>query len=217
MTEITRGIILVVRLDSAELAMHAAEAGMRAGFDAVEITFSVPEAENVMNHLNPLGRALGIPIGAGTVLTPEHVDAAAEAGASFIVAPDTYPPVAERARSRGLSYIPGAFTPSEIQAAHRLGADAVKIFPVRAGGPNYLDELRAPLPHIRYVASGGLSASDCRQLLDKGAHAVCAGTGLFSADALAAGDSAALFKQAASFLSVARGSMTTEAQHGSRR
>jgi len=205
MNDVAAGVVLVIRLDTSAGARAVAEAGIRAGFDAVEVTFSVPDAARVISDIVPVAARHGTPIGAGTVLEPAQVDAAADAGATFVVAPDTFAPVAERARARGLAYVPGAFTPTEIQTAHRLGASAVKVFPIRSGGPDYISELRGPLPHITYVVSGGLGAEDCAQLLRQGAHAACVGAGLFSAQAREAADIDTLVAEGRAFLAVARG------------
>ncbi|WP_167050572.1 bifunctional 4-hydroxy-2-oxoglutarate aldolase/2-dehydro-3-deoxy-phosphogluconate aldolase [Salinibacterium sp. ZJ77] len=197
------GIVLVVRLDSQGEALRASRAGVRAGFDAVEITFTVPQAEQVIAQL--VAEFPGAAVGAGTVLEPEQVDLAADAGAAFVVAPDTSAPVAERAAARGVAYVPGAFTPTEIQTAHRMGASAVKVFPIRAGGPGYLRELRGPLPHIAYVVSGGLDADGIVEQFGHGASAACVGAGFFGAENLRTASDEALEQIAVEFLQRARG------------
>ncbi|MGM7679150.1 bifunctional 4-hydroxy-2-oxoglutarate aldolase/2-dehydro-3-deoxy-phosphogluconate aldolase [Microbacterium sp. A94] len=197
------GLVLVTRVPTEREALRASRAAIAAGFDAVEITFSVPNAQNLMAEL--VREFPGFPVGAGTVLEPEQVTLAADAGATFIVAPDTYLPVAEMSAARGLAYIPGVFTPTEIQTAHRLGAAAVKVFPVRAGGPGYLKELRGPLPHITYVVSGGLGAADSRELLEFGASAACVGVSFFGAGQLAEASDEILERIAAEFVAEVRG------------
>lgn len=197
------GLVLVARTSTARHALRASRAAIAGGFDAVEITFSVPRAHEVIAQL--AAEFPGVPVGAGTVLEPEQVTLAADAGATFIVAPDTYAPVAKAAAARGLAYLPGAFTPTEIQAAHRMGAAAVKVFPVQAGGPGYFKELQGPLPHITYVVSGGLRAKESRELLAMGASAACVGVSFFGADNLAAALDGELARIASAFVTEVRG------------
>lgn len=197
------GLVLVARVPTEREALRASRAAIAAGFDAVEITFSVPNAQDVIAML--VREFPGFPVGAGTVLEADQVTRAADAGASFIVAPDAYRPVAEMSALRELAYIPGAFTPTEIQTAHRMGATAVKVFPIRAGGPGYFKELRGPLPHITYVVSGGLGAADSRELLELGASAACVGAGLFGAGQLTEAADELLERTAAEFVSEVRG------------
>jgi 2-dehydro-3-deoxyphosphogluconate aldolase/(4S)-4-hydroxy-2-oxoglutarate aldolase len=121
----------------------------------------------------------GAEVGVGTVRRPEDVDAAADAGATFVVAPNTDEAVGERAAQRGLGWFPGAFTPTEIGRAWDLGATAVKVFPAgSAGGPRYLREVRAPLDDVLLVPTGGVGVDDVPGYLQAGAVAVGMGSPL---------------------------------------
>ncbi|RBM14758.1 aldolase [Prauserella sp. PE36] len=115
-----------------------------------------------------------IPIGAGTVMTADDVSRAADAGARFIVCPHVDEAVIERAKALGLGVVPGAFTPTEIVHATRLGADLVKVFPIGPVGAGYLRQLKGPLPDVPLLATGGVGADLARECLAEG----CAGVGV---------------------------------------
>jgi 2-dehydro-3-deoxyphosphogluconate aldolase/(4S)-4-hydroxy-2-oxoglutarate aldolase len=107
-------------------------------------------------------------VGAGTVTTPELVEMAADAGAKYIISPDTNLDVIRRTLKYGLVSIPGAMTPTEIMAAHNAGADFVKLFPSGNLGVDYIKAIRAPISHIRLLAVGGINENNIRQFLDAG-------------------------------------------------
>ena len=146
----------VIRADSMEQALMAARAAHRGGLRLIEVTFSVPDAPQAISLLRD--ELPGSMVGAGTVLRVEQARAAAEAGAEFVVAPDTNPEVVRFCRDRGVLACPGAATPTEIMTALRLGADLVKVFPAGLlGGPAYLRALREPLAAAGLVAMEGHS------------------------------------------------------------
>lgn len=199
------GVILVIRTHDTQEAVVAAEAAISAGVDAVEITLTVPGAVEVIAEL--AGR--GTPVGVGTVLDAGCVAPAVRAGATFVVAPDTDESVMGAAHDSGVAVVPGALTPTEVQRAHRLGADAVKLFPARSvGGPGYVSELRGPLPHIPFVISGGVTAETAPQYFAAGAVAVCVGIRMFDPATLAARDHARLVREAEAFLEASRPPLT---------
>ena len=127
-------------------------------------------------------------IGAGTVLTVEEVRAAHEAGASFIVSPDTDPDVIAETKRLGMASIPGAMTPSEIKRAYALGADIVKLFPADDLGYHYIQNLKGPLPHIPMMATGGVNPETIPEFLSRGMVAVGTGITIFRPDLVAAKD-----------------------------
>lgn len=177
----------VIRADSMEQALMAARAAHRGGLRLIEVTFSVPDAPQVISLLRE--ELPGSMVGAGTVLRVEQARAAAEAGAEFVVAPDTNPEVVRFCKDRGVLACPGAATPTEIMTALRLGADLVKVFPAGLlGGPAYLRALREPLAGVRLVATGGVNAENAAEYLAAGAFAVGMGGEIFARAALAAGD-----------------------------
>lgn len=177
----------VIRTDSMEMALMAARAAHRGGVRLIEVTFSVPEAAQVISLLREeLSDSL---VGAGTVLEVEQAQAAARAGAQFIFAPDTNPEVVRAACEHNVLACPGAATPTEITGALRLGAEVVKVFPAGLlGGPAYLKALRDVLPQARLVPTGGVDAANAAEYLAAGAFAVGMGGTLFSREAMAAGD-----------------------------
>jgi len=177
-------VIAIVRGGAGEHLLSACEALLDRGIVHLEITTNTPGWERAVTELAAREAAV---IGVGTVLTAEHVARAAVAGASFVVAPNTDARVGAAAAAAGLGWYPGAFTPTEIALAWELGATAVKVFPAaQAGGPAFLSAVRAPLPHVLLVPTGGIGADDARAYLDRGAVAVGLGSPLLG-DALDGG------------------------------
>jgi 2-dehydro-3-deoxyphosphogluconate aldolase/(4S)-4-hydroxy-2-oxoglutarate aldolase len=182
---IRRGRLIVVlrrltpRGRLVDLVDELAEAGARA----FEITFDAPDAAaDLVACRDALGRGgHDAIIGAGTVRTVRQLAAAADSGASFIVSPVFDPEVVAAALARSLPVIPGAYTPTEADAAWRAGATFVKLFPASVLGPAFLRELRGPLPEIEVVATGGVDAASAGPLLEAGAAAVGIGGAIVQA------------------------------------
>jgi 2-dehydro-3-deoxyphosphogluconate aldolase/(4S)-4-hydroxy-2-oxoglutarate aldolase len=196
------GIVPVVRAPSAELAMRATDAVLAGGISVFEITMTVPGAVEVIRLLSQQlrGRAL---IGAGTVLTPEDALACIDAGAEFIVGPGLNLATVAAAHSRDVPAMPGALTPTEVITAWQAGADMVKIFPCGAmGGAKYLRALRGPLPQVRMLPTGGVSASTAADYIASGASALGVGSELIDITALSAGQDQALTERARELVSV---------------
>lgn len=155
-------IIVIVRGIERENLIPLAEAMYDGEIRLLEITYSadgrVSDEETAKNiellskHFE--GRMF---IGAGTVLTPKQVELTAQAGGKFIISPDTAEGVISKTLQCGLVSIPGALTPCEIQNAHKLGADFVKLFPITNMGPDYVKAITAPLSHIKLLAVGGVN------------------------------------------------------------
>jgi 2-dehydro-3-deoxyphosphogluconate aldolase/(4S)-4-hydroxy-2-oxoglutarate aldolase len=174
----THRLVAVVRAPSPELAVRAARAIHAGGIRLIEVTMTVP---NALGALEEAGRVLGddVTLGAGTVLDPDTARACVAAGARFIVSPNFDPATVEKVLGLDAVSMPGALTPTEIVAAARAGADFVKVFPCSAvGGPSYIKALRAPLPNIKLVATGGVHAGNVAEYLKAGAAAVGLGAGL---------------------------------------
>jgi 2-dehydro-3-deoxyphosphogluconate aldolase/(4S)-4-hydroxy-2-oxoglutarate aldolase len=127
-------------------------------------------------------------VGAGTVLTEKQVDLTAQAGGKFIISPDTCPPVIEKTRDLGLVSMPGALTPTEIQAAHRAGADFVKLFPITSFGTGYVKAVKAPLSHIKLLAVGGVDENNMQDYLKAGVSGFGVGSNIIDKKMLNAGD-----------------------------
>ncbi len=172
------GVVAVIRAASADAAVAMSEALVRGGVLGIEITFSTPGAPDAIARTK---RELpGALVGAGTVLDLAELEAATNAGASFLVSPHFDETLALAARERRIPYLPGALTPTEIVRAHRAGAACVKLFPGSAVGPSYVKALRGPLPHIPLMPTGGVDATNLGDWLAAGAVAVGMGGALAS-------------------------------------
>jgi len=167
----THRLVAVIRAAHPEQAYQAALAVVRGGIRLVEVTYSVPDAPMVMRRLAGCDAV----VGAGTVLTRDEAQAALDAGARFLIAPNLGAAVAAVARSQDVLYCPGAYTTGEIIAAHDAGAHVVKVYPVGvAGGPDYIRIIRDPLPRIPMLAAGGTHLENVLPFLAAG----CIGIGL---------------------------------------
>jgi 2-dehydro-3-deoxyphosphogluconate aldolase / (4S)-4-hydroxy-2-oxoglutarate aldolase len=144
-------------------------------------------------------------IGAGTVLTPAEVDAAVNAGARYIVAPNTNVDVINRSLELGALPIPGAYTPTEIEFAYRSGAGMVKLFPSMPVGPAYLKNIRGPFPHIPIMCTGGIDIEDAPAFLKAGANAVGMSGTLVNADVTKPGGLERLRERASRVIALVNG------------
>jgi len=142
-------------------------------------------------------------LGAGTVLSPEDVRAAHEAGARFIVSPHADEEIIRETKALGMLSVPGGRTPTEILRAWRAGADVVKVFPLLPEEADSLRVLRGPLPHIPLLPTGGITLSSIQGFLDAGAYAVAAGEALLPATLVRAGDWASIRALAERFVRIA--------------
>jgi len=171
----TTGIVPIVRAPSAELAVIAARAILAAGIDVLEITMTVPNATGVLRQLRKeIGDA--VVLGAGTVLDAQAARDCIEAGAEFIVAPGTDIETIRAAHALDKPCMPGALTPTEVITAWKAGADMVKIFPCSAlGGASYLKALKAPLPQVKMLPTGGVDVTTAAEFIKAGAVALGVG------------------------------------------
>ena len=181
------GLVPVVRVPSAALAVRAVESVLAGGISIFEITMTVPDARGVIRTLAARcgGRAL---VGAGTVLSAADARACIDAGAQFIVSPGLDLATVEAARARGAAVMPGALTPTEVITAWKAGADMVKIFPCSAmGGAKYLRALQGPLPDVKMLPTGGVSVATVEEYVLAGAAALGIGGELVDIAALQSG------------------------------
>jgi 2-dehydro-3-deoxyphosphogluconate aldolase/(4S)-4-hydroxy-2-oxoglutarate aldolase len=192
-------VVTVVRADRAfdVAALVAALTG--GGIRAVELTLTTP---GILAELatTDLARAPGAVVGVGTVHTAEQAGDAIDAGARFLVTPSVSEGVARVAAARDVPVVMGALSPTEVRAAVDLGAAAVKIFPARAVGPDYLRDLHGPFPGIPLIPSGGVNAGNAAAYLRAGAVAVTAGTDVVAPDLVVAGEWASITERAATFV-----------------
>jgi 2-dehydro-3-deoxyphosphogluconate aldolase/(4S)-4-hydroxy-2-oxoglutarate aldolase len=161
-----------------------AEAVAAAGLEAIEITMNTPGAPALIRCLaaEAKGRLM---VGAGTVLGLDDLDAALDAGATFVVMPTLVPEVADRCAARGIPIFPGALTPQEIFNAWKAGATMVKVFPASCFGPGYLKEIKGPFRDIQLLACGGVNTDNMATYFACGASAVAFGASVFRSDWLA--------------------------------
>ncbi|MDX1644314.1 MAG: 2-dehydro-3-deoxyphosphogluconate aldolase [Thermoanaerobaculia bacterium] len=177
-------IIGVVRTTSATTAGDIAETFLAGGLELVEITFTVPDAPELVERLRR-ARGEGPPwIGMGTVTNRARAERAVEAGSEFIVSPNTSSSVAAVARDAGRYLVMGALTATEIVRATELGADLVKVYPLPpVGGPDYLEVVRQPLSDIRMLAAGGFGIDEIPAYRRAGAVAYGIGSPLLGRSA----------------------------------
>jgi len=166
-------IITIVRGVEREKLVALAEAMYEGGIRLLELTYDaagITSDEQTAQNIAMLSQHFDgrMHIGAGTVLTPRQVELTRQAGGRFIISPDVCTEVIVKTREEGLVSIPGALTPSEATAAHRAGADFIKLFPASAMGIDYFKAIKAPLSHIRFLAVGGIDLDNIRAYLDAG-------------------------------------------------
>jgi 2-dehydro-3-deoxyphosphogluconate aldolase / (4S)-4-hydroxy-2-oxoglutarate aldolase len=171
------GVVAIIRCASADEAVAMGEALIRGGVLGVEVTYSTPGCCDAIRRLvakAPAGAAIGV----GTVLTLQQLDDAVAAGATYIVSPHTDEALIARAQELGVASLPGAITPTEVVRAYQAGATVVKLFPGSLVGPDYLKALKAPLPHIPIMPTGGVTPANLHEWFAAGAVAVGMGGNL---------------------------------------
>jgi 2-dehydro-3-deoxyphosphogluconate aldolase/(4S)-4-hydroxy-2-oxoglutarate aldolase len=174
-------------------------AAFDAGLQAIEVTMNTPDAERIVEkNLSrvPKGHYLGM----GTIRNSDEAKRAVNAGAMFIVTPNTDTAVIEYAGTRNVPVIAGAFSPTEVYTAWQGGAQMVKIFPCGLLGPSYIRELRGPFDNIDLVAVGGVTPENLRDYFDAGARAVGASSALFGKTALKERDLTTLAANVSAFI-----------------
>ncbi len=168
------GLVAILRANDVAHLPDVVEALVAGGLTAIEVTFTVPDALEVIKTLrHKLGSK--VVLGAGTVLDAETARAALLAGAEFIVTPVLKLDVIQLCRRYGKLVFPGAFTPTEILTAWEAGADIVKVFPVDVLGPKFIKSIKAPLPQVRLMPTGGVDLNNASEYLRAGA--CCLGVG----------------------------------------
>lgn len=187
-TRLTRdGVVAIVRLDDLSPAVALTEALIRGGVSTIEFTYTNPLAGQVISEVRSAVGDRAV-VGAGTVLDPETARTAILAGAEFIVTPALRVSTIELCRRYDIPAVIGAFTPTEILTAWEAGASIVKVFPASVGGPRYLKDVRGPLPQVKLIPTGGVSAETAADFIKAGAVAIAAGSNLVDAKSVAAGD-----------------------------
>jgi len=176
-------LVVIVRGVAREKLLPLAEAMYEGGVRLLEVTFSqdghISDADTA-EMIGMLAEAMKgrMYIGAGTVTEPSQVELVKKVGGLFIISPDTCPEVIKKTRELGLVSMPGALTPSEVMAAHRAGADFVKLFPLSGFGPSYVKAIKAPLSGVELLAVGGVDLNNVKDFLAVGISGIGIGSGI---------------------------------------
>ena len=181
------GIVAVIRLKEPGKVRAVVDALAEGGIRVLEVTMTVPGAVELIRQLAPT-LPPGFVFGAGTVVDAQTVARVVDAGARFIVSPVFRREVIEACQARDVACMPGCFTPTEILDAWDAGADIVKVFPATALGPGYLKDVRAPLPQVKLMPTGGVTVENAGDWIRAGAAAVGVGSSLLDTQAIASGD-----------------------------
>lgn len=175
---INNGVVAVVRADTSEKAKKIVDAIIAGGVKSIELTYSVPQANDVIKELKDKYKDKGIIIGAGTVLEPISARLAIIAGAQFIVSPCFDKEVAMLCNLYQVPYIPGVLTPSEVKIALEYGSEVIKLFPGDVSGAKMIKDLKGPFPDLNILPSGGVNVDNIADWIKSGATMVSAGTSL---------------------------------------
>ncbi len=181
------GIVAVIRMKDPAKVQAVVDAIAAGGVRAIEVTMTVPGAVGLIASLAPRMPA-GFLLGAGTVVDPETARQVIDAGAQFIVSPIFRRSLIEACHERSVAVTPGCFTPTEILEAWDAGADIVKVFPATALGPGYIKDVRAPLPQVKLMPTGGVTVENAGEWIKAGAVAVGVGSALLDTKAIDSGD-----------------------------
>jgi 2-dehydro-3-deoxyphosphogluconate aldolase / (4S)-4-hydroxy-2-oxoglutarate aldolase len=184
-------IVAIIRMKEPEKVRAVADAIAAGGARALEVTMTVPRAVELIAELAPTMPS-GFLLGAGTVVDAATAKRVIDAGAQFVVGPVFRREVIVACHERDVPVLPGCFTPTEILEAWDAGADIVKVFPATALGPGFIKDVRAPLPQVKLMPTGGVTLDNAGDWIKAGAVAVGVGTALLDAKAIAAGDYATL-------------------------
>jgi 2-dehydro-3-deoxyphosphogluconate aldolase/(4S)-4-hydroxy-2-oxoglutarate aldolase len=198
------GVLPVIRADSTDEAREVVKAVLAGGITIVEITMTVPGAVSLIGDLcGEFGDDLLI--GAGTVMDPETARECIFSGAKFIISPALNFDTIDYCNDAGVVVMPGALTPTEVVNAWDAGADLVKVFPAGAlGGPSYLKSLKAPLPHIKLIPTGGVNLTTAGDFVRAGAFAIGVGADLLDLKAIREGRSDSITENARKYLEIVK-------------
>lgn len=194
------GILAIIRLPDGGAALDVGHALADGGVRALEVSLTTPGALKAIERLRSV-LPQEVAVGAGTVIKMEEAESVAEAGASFGVTPVLRPVTVRALKEHGLAVICGAMTPTEILDAHDSGADLVKVFPARSvGGPGYVREVLAPLPHVALVPTGGVGIEDVEAYVRAGAAMLGVGSSLVDPNTIERKDWKELRRRASRFV-----------------
>jgi 2-dehydro-3-deoxyphosphogluconate aldolase/(4S)-4-hydroxy-2-oxoglutarate aldolase len=189
------GVVAVIRLRDAAKLRAVVDALAAGGVRALEVTMTVPGAVGLMRELSATLPS-DVLLGAGTVTDAATARAVIDAGACFVVSPVFRPEVLHACHEHDVAALPGCFSPTEILNAHEAGADIVKVFPATMLGPQFIKDVRAPLPHVKLMPTGGVTPANAGDWIRAGAIAVGIGSALVDGAAVERGDWAAITDRA---------------------
>lgn len=199
----SEGLVPVLRAESEDQAIRLADAIAAGGVTVMEVTMTVPGAVRVIAKLAK--ERPSMLIGAGTVLDPETARVCMMEGAQFVVSPALNPKTIEMCLRYNTAVLPGALTPTEVVTAWQCGADVIKVFPASAmGGAKYLKSLKAPLPQIELIPTGGVSLATAKDFLEAGAFALGVGADLVDTKAIEEGRGAEITENARKYVEIVR-------------
>lgn len=192
-TILNEKLVAIVRGFAPETVVEMAKAYVAGGIRCIEVTFDQASAEKRLETvatIKAIKAELGdqVCVGAGTVMTVEQVQMAAEAGAEYMISPNVDEDVVKETKRLGKISIPGAMTPSEIASAYKMGADIIKLFPANEVGLSYIKAIKAPLKHIPLMATGGVRPVNAAEYLAAGSSALGVGGDLVNKAWIAAGE-----------------------------
>lgn len=201
-------VIVIARRIYGDTLLKLADAMCSGGIHLMELTFDQSDSECIDKTASSVARLNArfggdMLFGAGTVITPQQVDAAYQAGCKYIISPNTDLDVINATKAHGLVSIPGAMTPSEILAAHKAGADFVKLFPTGYLGLPYIKDIRAPISHVKLIATGGVTEDNFGAFLDAGMVAAGISGRLTDKACIESGDYEELTRRAKAFRAIA--------------
>jgi len=200
------GVVAVVRAETSDQALRITEACLEGGVSAIEVTFTVPRAHQVIADLRRRFTDDQILLGAGSVLDPETARIAILEGATYVVAPSLNLETVRLCHRYRVAVMPGAQTVAEVIAAMEAGAEIIKVFPGEVAGPGFIKGVRGPLPHACLMPTGGVSIDNVATWMAAGAVAVGVG-GQLTAGALT-GDYAKVTSTARQFIDAVRAART---------
>ncbi len=203
-------LIVIVRGVEREKLIPLAEAMYAGGIRLLELTYDNSgkvSDEQTAENIGMLKTHFGdrMYIGAGTVTKPSQAELTKQAGGQFIISPDTDADVIKKTKELGMVSMPGALTPSEIKLAHKSGADFVKLFPISNMGIDYIKAVRAPMPHIKMLAVGGIDENNMGEYLDSGVCGFGIGSGIVKKSLIDSNDYEGITKLAEKYVSVVGG------------
>ncbi len=171
-------LMAILRGMGVERSVRLSQTAWDLGIDSVEVPLQTDEDERALRAVVAAAAERGKIVGAGTIIAPEQVAAAADAGAAYLVSPGLDPVVVRAAQDAGIPILPGVATPSEVQLAVSLGLTWLKAFPATWLGSGWFSHIRGPFPQVRFVATGGLNATNVEEYLAAGVRVAAVGSAL---------------------------------------